>query len=146
MLRWRFGMLGLLYRGAAALRRRAMAGDHGRIGEDIAHCYLRSRGCTVVARNYRPRSGMGEIDLVVWHGDTLSFVEVKTRAAADYGSPDSAVDAEKRSRLERAARDYARRAAIEWDRTRFDIVSIILSRPPQITWEKDAFGSSPPRP
>jgi putative endonuclease len=139
-------MLGLLYRAADALRRRALAGDHGRLGEDLAHRYLRSRGCTVVARNYRPRSGVGEIDLVAWHGKTLAFIEVKTRTAADFGLPESAVDSEKRGRIERAARDYARRAGIEWPSIRFDVVSVLLSNPPRIDWLRDAFGSRETKP
>ena len=134
-------MLGMLYRAADALRRRAGSADHGRAGEDLAHRYLRRRGCTIVARNYRPRSGMGEIDLVAWHGDTLAFVEVKTRASGEFGDPEAAVDAEKRTRLTRAARDYARRASIDWQHTRFDVVSIVLSSPPEIEWRRDAFGS-----
>jgi putative endonuclease len=132
---------GWLYRAADALRRRALAQDHGRIGEDLAHRYLRSRGCTVVSRNYRPPSGAGEIDLVVWHGDVLVFVEVKTRGSEAFGTPESAVDAEKRDRIKRAARAYSRRAGIERSRTRFDVVSIVLERPPRIEWQRDAFGS-----
>jgi putative endonuclease len=133
-------MISLLYRAADALRRRRYPDDHGRVGEDLAHRYLRSHGCTVVARNYRTRSGSGELDLVAWHGPTLVFVEVKTRATAEFGPPDRAVDAEKRAHLRRAARDYARRAGVEFRKTRFDIVSIVLSNPPKIEWLRDAFG------
>ena len=133
-------MIQHLYRAADAIRRRSLGDDHGRVGEDYAHRYLRSRGCTVVARNYRPPSGAGEIDLVAWHGETLAFVEVKTRATAEFGEPESAVDAEKRAKIQRAARDYARRAGVEWSRTRFDIVSIVLGgRRPRIEWMRDAF-------
>ena len=136
-------MLGLLYRLSDLLRHRSLrgkgAGAHGAIGEDLAHRYLRRRGCTVVARNYRPRSGAGEIDLVAWEGETLVFVEVKTRSTAEFGPPDSAIDAEKRERLVRGARDYARRAGIAWERTRFDTVSVILGRPRYIAWQRDAF-------
>ena len=132
-------MLSLLYRAADALRRRRYPGNHGRIGEDLAHRYLRRRGCTVVARNYRTAAGSGEIDLVAWDGDRLAFVEVKTRATAEFGSPVSAVDAEKRARVIRAARDYARRGKIPWDKTRFDIVSIVLEPQPAIEWLRDAF-------
>src|SRR5271165_6548575 len=96
-------VIGLLYRAADALRRRSQQNDHGRMGEDAAHRYLRRHGCTVVARNYRMRSGGGEIDLVAWHGQRLVFVEVKTRANEDYGTPESAVDAEKRANLRRAS-------------------------------------------
>lgn len=132
-------MIGLLYRAADALRRRSLGNDHGRMGEDLAHRYLRRQGCTVVARNYRTRSGSGEIDLVAWHGNTLVFVEVKTRASAEFGEPDRAVDAEKRKHLHRAAIDYARRANVEWTRTRFDIVSVVLDNPVRIEWIREAF-------
>lgn len=132
-------MLSLLYRAADALRRRSYSDDHGRIGEDLAHRYLRKHGCTIVARRYRPNSGGGEIDLVVWHKDTLVFVEVKTRASAEFGPPERAVDREKQAYLAHAGRDYARRAGIEWQHVRFDIISIILKNPPDIEWIRDAF-------
>ena len=134
-------MIGLLYRAAGAIRRRfyAHAQDHGRLGEDLAHRYLRRRGCTVVARNYRALGGAGEIDLVAWEGDALVFVEVKTRASEEHGAPEAAVDAEKRIAIERTAREYARRSGVEWNRTRFDIVSVVLRRPVRIEWLRDAF-------
>jgi putative endonuclease len=132
-------MISLLYRAADAVRRRTYADDHGRVGEDLAYRYLRSQGCTVVARNYRTRSGSGELDLVAWHGAALAFVEVKTRESSDFGPPDRAVDAGKREHLRRAARDYARRAGVEFRKTRFDIVSIVLGNPPRIEWLRDAF-------
>ena len=131
-------MMGWLYRAAGVLRRRAMAGDHGRVGEDLAHRYLRRQGCTIVARNYRTRSGLGEIDLVAWQRETLVFVEVKTRDSGQFGAPDRAVDADKQRHLRTAARDYARRAGVEWERTRFDIVSVVLN-PRRIEWIRDAF-------
>ncbi|HEV2445932.1 MAG TPA: YraN family protein [Candidatus Sulfopaludibacter sp.] len=134
-------MIGLLYRAADALRRRAFPDNHGRMGEDAAHRYLRRRGCTVVARNYRPRSGPGEIDLVAWEGDRLVFVEVKTRATAEFGTPDRAVDEAKRAAVERAAREYASRANVGWEKARFDIVSVVLGRPMRIEWQRDAFRS-----
>ncbi len=133
-------MIGLIYRAADALRRRSLSNNPGHLGEDLAHRYLRRHGCTVVSRNYRPRSGPGEIDLVAWHGGRLVFVEVKTRSTAAYGTPDRAVDGEKRTALERAARDYARRAGVGWEQTRFDIVSVVLGQPVQVDWMQDAFG------
>jgi len=131
--------MGLLYRAADALRRRLLGEDYGRVGEDLAYRYLRRHGCTIVARNYKPRTGAGEVDVVAWHGGTLVFVEVKTRTRSDYGPPDRAVDGEKRERLQRGARDYARRAGVEWGRTRFDIVSVMLTEPVRVEWNRDAF-------
>jgi putative endonuclease len=135
-------MIGLLYRAADALRRRSLGANHGRWGEDLAHRYLRSRGCTIVARNYRPRSGRGEIDLVAWHGGKLIFVEVKARATDEFGTPDRAADAEKRENLQHACRDYALRANVAWDKVRFDIVSVILEKPPRIDWIKEAWSAN----
>jgi putative endonuclease len=132
-------VIGLLYRAADVLRRRSLGKDHGRIGEDLAHRYLRRQGCTIVARRYRPNSGGGEIDLVAWHRGTLLFVEVKTRETAEFGAPERAVDREKQGFLVHAARDYARRADVPWEKVRFDIVSIVLSRPPRVDWIHDAF-------
>jgi putative endonuclease len=111
----------------------------GRRAEDLAHRFLRRRGVSIVARNYRPPFGGGEIDLIGWDGETLVIVEVKSRATADFGDPERAVDEEKRRFLERAARDYARRAGVDWNRVRFDIVSIVFSDPPRIVLFADAF-------
>jgi len=134
-------MISWLYRFADALRRLSRKANQGRLGEDLAHRYLRSRGCTVVGRNYRARSGAGEIDLVAWHNGKLVFVEVKTRATADFGAPERAVDREKQARIRRAAREYARRAGVDWSKTRFDIVSVLAAGGrPQIQWLQDAFG------
>jgi putative endonuclease len=132
-------MIGLLYRAADRLRRRRYPENHGRVGEDLAHRYLRSQGCIVVARNYRTLSGSGEIDLVVWDFKRLVFVEVKTRGGTEFGLPESAVDADKRERLRTAARDYSRRLEIDLRQTRFDIVTVILGQPPKIEWLRDAF-------
>jgi len=132
-------VIGWLYRAADLLRRRPLAGDHGRLGEDLAYRYLRGHGCTVVARNYAARSGAGEVDLVAWEGGVLVFVEVKTRSSADFGAPEAAVDGEKQRRIAIAAREYGRRAQVDDTRTRFDIVSVMLGKPPRITWTRDAF-------
>ena len=132
-------MLGLFYRALDRIRRLRYRENHGRIGEDLAHRYLQSRGCTVVARNYRTLSGSGELDLIVWDGLTLAFVEVKARTGEAFGAPEGAVDAEKQQRVRTAANDYARRAGIPWEKTRFDIVSVVLGSAPKIDWLRGAF-------
>lgn len=111
----------------------------GKRGEDLAHRYLRSCGYMVVARNYRPAGGEAEADIVARQGDTLVFIEVKSRASADYGSPDRAIGVEKQKNIIRAARAYTTRAGIDWSYVRFDSISIVFSDPPCITHHKDAF-------
>lgn len=138
-------VLSLVYRLADRARHHARRGcwtpdlTAGRRGEDLAHRFLRREGLTIVARNYRPRAGSGEIDLIAWEKDQLAFIEVKTRATDEFGMPESAVDLEKQVYLERAARDYARRAGADWGAVRFDIVSILLAEPPEIRFLRDAF-------
>ena len=138
-------MISLLYRLADSARRRRRARVstaeqvHGRRGEDLAHRFLRRQGLTIVARNYRPRSGNGELDIVAWERETLVFVEVKARSSVDFGSPDRAVGFDKEKDLRRAAADYLRRAGAAWEQARFDIVNVILTDPPEIQWLRDAF-------
>jgi putative endonuclease len=73
-------------------------------GERLAALHYRVRGYRIVDRNVRV--GGGEIDLVVRRGQRLVFAEVKERSREDFGGGLAAVDAEKRRRVERAARAW----------------------------------------
>jgi len=112
-----------LYRIADRLRHLRQR-DTGRRGEDLAHRYLRALGFIVVARNWRPPQGGGEIDIVAWEGDWLVFIEVKTRTSAEWSAPERDIDLDKIQTLRRAARDYIRRANADESRVRFDAISI----------------------
>ena len=137
----------LLYKFVDRLRQRArvrlMTADHalGRRGEDIAHRFLQRSGMVVVDRNYRKASGGGEVDLIGWEGDVLVFVEVKSRANDEYGAPDRAIGAEKQLSLIRAAREYARHADVPWEKVRFDVVTVVFAKPPEVTHFRDALAS-----
>ncbi len=111
----------------------------GRRGEDLAHRYLRSSGFTVLVRNYRPAGGEAEVDIVARDGDTTVFVEVKSRSSEDFGSPDRAIDEEKRRHITSAARSYTTRAGIAWSNVRFDVITVIMSSPPSIVHHQDVF-------
>jgi Holliday junction resolvase-like predicted endonuclease len=52
-------------------------------GETYSYWYLRRRGYVFVARNYTPRGIKGEVDLIGYDGQTLTFVEVRTRTIRD---------------------------------------------------------------
>jgi putative endonuclease len=105
---------------------------NGARAEDLAMRFLQARKFTVVARNYRPRSGHGEIDIVAWDKDTLVFVEVKSAMDDERGTPDRAIDRHKRERLEWAARDYLHKARVLWEQSRFDIVTVVGVEKPVI--------------
>lgn len=55
----------------------------GQRGEEDAYFYLRRRGYTIIARNFRSPNHRGELDLVGWERDVLCFIEVKTRTTHD---------------------------------------------------------------
>ena len=124
-----------------ARRRRLWDRDKaaGRRGEDLAHRFLRKQGYIIMARNYRLSSGDAEADLIARDGEALGIVEVKTRATDEYGPPEQAVNPEKRRHLMRVAREYARKTDTPWEQVRFDIVSIVLREPPEITLLRAAF-------
>jgi putative endonuclease len=112
--------------------------DEGRRGEDLAHRYLRSRGYTVVARNWRPPQGGGEIDIVALDHETLVFVEVKARVSENQSAPERAIDSEKIKSLRRAGRDYARRSGVDESSIRFDTIAITAGR---LEHFPDSFGA-----
>jgi putative endonuclease len=111
----------------------------GKRGEDLAHRYLQARGLTIISRNYRTRSGSAEVDLIAADGDVLVFVEVKTRESDRFGSPDEAVDREKRRHIVRAANDYLRRLDKGFECARFDIVSVLFGETERVEHIRDAF-------
>jgi len=101
----------------------------GLAGERAAYFELRRRGYKVVARRWTSARLRGEIDLIAWEGDTLCFVEVKTRTARDITPAESAIDDHKRDTLRAMARAYMRTLP-EKDRSiipvRFDVVAAYL--------------------
>jgi putative endonuclease len=97
----------------------------GRRGERAAEKHLRRNGYRIVARNFRAAGA--EIDLVAMDGDTLVFVEVKTRRSRAAGAPEEAVDERKQTRMRRAAEVFARRYRADDSEMRFDIVAVDAS-------------------
>src|SRR5713226_2093455 len=84
-------------------------------GETLAYWYLRRHGYVFVARNYVPRGAKGELDLVGYDGETLAFVEVRTRTAREDQAalPELSVTAEKQHVVGRTARRFFERAPRE---------------------------------
>lgn len=132
-------LLAPLYRFADRIRY-ARHRNLGRRGEDRAHRYLRKQGFTVVARNWRPPQGGGELDLVAWDREKLVFVEVKSRAAGSASAPERDIDSEKMIALRRAASDYMRRANFDASGSRFDVIAIAGNRLEHL---RDAFATAP---
>lgn len=97
----------------------------GPLGEDLAARYLRRIGMRIHERNWRPRTGRGEIDIIASEGSTLVFVEVKARTTDAFGAPDRAIGEEKRRQIAYAARRFFHAHPRAPRLFRFDTVSIL---------------------
>jgi len=94
----------------------------------------------MVARNYRSPRSRSELDLVGWDGETLCFIEVKTRTTRAVQPAEAAVDPDKQKDLAGVAREFLRKVRGN-PPYRFDIVSVYLEpgAEPDITLFRDAF-------
>ena len=112
----------------------------GRAAEKFAFRYLRDRGLTPVAHNFRCRHG--EIDLVMLDDDCLVFVEVRYRSPGAFERAAVTVDRNKQSRLVRTAEMFlATRRGYSSHRARFDVIGIDEQGNGQqaVEWIRDAF-------
>ena len=117
----------------------------GAAGEKLACRYVRRQGFKVLYRNFRGRSG-GEIDIVCRDGDTLVFLEVKTRSREDFGRPVEAVGLEQQKRISRGALAWLRMLDDPDILFRFDVVEVMMreGEEPKIELIKNAFSLSEP--
>lgn len=98
-------------------------------GEDAAYFHLRRLGYIVVARRWRSAHLRGDIDMIAWDGDSLCFVEVKTRTSRNFTPAETAVDGKKREVLYRMAQDYIRQMEnFDQVSVRFDVVSVYFTQ------------------
>lgn len=109
----------------------------GNKGEEIASVFLKKKGLKILERNYRTPAG--EIDIIAKDGNTLVFVEVKTRTGDLFGQPVEAICQRKRKTMERTALYYILKGKQECP-ARFDVIGIkILSGREEIEHLKNAF-------
>lgn len=99
----------------------------GRWGEEEAEKFLKEAGYEIIEKNFQKRGG--EIDLIALKGETVHFVEVKTRKSSSivrFGLPQEAVTASKRKKIIRTALLYIGENGdernISWQ---FDVISIV---------------------
>jgi len=112
-----------------------MTSSLGPLGESYASAYLEQLGYRLVAANFtlpvgRNRRGTvitAEIDLVAYDGDTLCFIEVKSRSSDWFAPPQANVDLRKRRQITRAARAYRRILGLEDQPFRYDVVTVVLA-------------------
>ena len=110
----------------------------GELGEDLALQRIRALGYRKILRNYR--CPLGEIDLIAMDGDTLVFIEIKTRKGRSVGYAKEAVNARKQRQLSKVALAYMKSNNYHDVRARFDVVAVCVGQgEPEIQVIKNAF-------
>lgn len=95
----------------------------GTFGEDMACKYLESKGYKIIERNFSCR--VGEVDIIGIEGDTLAFVEVKSRTGVSYGSPSEAVSYTKQGRIVKTALFFMTKHKFFDYMCRFDVIEVL---------------------
>ena len=96
----------------------------GTFGERVAIAHLEEKGYRIRETNFRVREG--EIDIVAEQGDTLVFVEVKTRRGDAMGSAKESIGWRKAQSLLLAAQAYEERHEELPPGRRIDVIAIDL--------------------
>ncbi|MBU0716794.1 MAG: YraN family protein, partial [Planctomycetes bacterium] len=111
----------------------------GRQGERAATRFLRRRNHRIIIRNYR--CSVGEIDIISADGDTIVFVEVKTRSSDEREDLWEAARPRKWFRVERAARNFLQQSSGMGHPCRFDLITVVCPArgPLRIEHVEDAY-------
>jgi putative endonuclease len=114
----------------------------GAVGEAAAEQHLRQLGYKIIARNLRI-GRLGELDLLALDGNTLAFIEVKSRLSGEQLGGFGNIHVAKQNKLRLLAEVYLQGHAAPVGGARFDAVEVVFlndSDPcPQVTLIKDAF-------
>jgi putative endonuclease len=108
----------------------------GQSSEDLAAAFLEKRGYRIVVRNKRFK--IGEIDIVATDGETLVFVEVRSRSDPSQVHPAETITPKKKRQIIRAAMAYCQDEGISDTMIRFDVV-VVLGPDGEIDLIQNAF-------
>jgi putative endonuclease len=95
----------------------------GKLGEQLAAAYLLGLGYMVLDLNWRHHHW--ELDIIAAKGNTLHFVEVKTRTSLQFGYPEQHISVKKMRHLKNAACHY-HYLHPNYKNIQFDVISIII--------------------
>jgi putative endonuclease len=100
----------------------------GRKGEKIACEYLTLKSVKVILRNYR--NEYGEIDIIALDGNTICFIEVKTRRKTTRSRPAEGYSRRQQKRVVRASEYYLNKIGNPKLPVRYDLIEIVMG-----TWD-----------
>jgi putative endonuclease len=97
----------------------------GNLGERYACKLLRENGYKIIDRNFQ--TSFGEIDIISKDGNTLVFVEVKTRKGDNFGFPEEAVTKQKLKHIVKSAYQYIKQKKPKYHKLRIDVVALTVT-------------------
>ena len=108
----------------------------GERGESLAAAYLVENGYRLVVANFKVPVGRnskgvsvtGEIDIIALDGETLVFIEVKTRRSDEFTPVLTNVNLRKQRQITRTAKVYRRIFGIRDMEYRFDVVTVLMPK------------------
>ena len=111
----------------------------GRLGEDLALGLLKKEGYQILNQNFR--AALGELDIVAKEGNTICFIEVRTKTSPEEGHPLESISFSKRRKLIQTALYYLQEKGLTEAHTRFDVIAVTPAADGQYEAElfKDAF-------
>jgi len=95
----------------------------GKLGEALAATYLQNMGYTLLDLNWRHHHW--ELDIIAAIGNTLHFVEVKTRTSLLFGYPEEHISRKKMRHLKNAACHY-HYLHPSYKNIQFDVISVMI--------------------
>ncbi len=101
----------------------AQHNETGTEGEKLAETWLIAKGYKIRTVNWRHRHL--EVDIIAEKGDTLHFIEVKSRRSTKYGNPEESINKQKMKNLKDAAEQYQLQNP-GWKWIQFDVLAILL--------------------
>lgn len=105
-------------------------------GEALAADFLIKNGYRIVVTNFKVPVGRnskgvqvtGEIDIIALDGETLCFVEVKTRRSDEFTAIITNVDTRKQRQITRTAKVYRKIFGVRDIPFRYDVVTVLMPK------------------
>jgi uncharacterized protein (TIGR00252 family) len=100
--------------------------ETGILGENLACDFLGKNGYDILERNYRCPNG--EIDIIARQGETLVFIEVRTKHGQKFGTPEESIVPAKMEKLRTVAAHYGQNHDNLPASRRIDFVAVQLRK------------------